>query len=358
MAATDKLTLRPLGLGGVAEVGARALSLAGGPLGFSAAEAVLRRGAAVLAREILPTDALEAWAAAHGVQEQADRILGRLIAPRADLAGLALSRPILMGVINVTPDSFYEGSRRPDSRRAIEDGLAMWEEGAEILDVGGESTRPGAEPIGEDEECRRVLPVVAALAEAGARVSIDSRHAGVMEAALQAGARLVNDVTALSGDARALDVVAAREDTGVVLMHMRGGDPRTMQANPNYADVALDIYDYLEDRIAVCEAAGIGRERIAVDPGIGFGKTLAHNLRLLEQLAVFHALGSAVLLGASRKSFIGALSRNEKPAARQPGSLAAVLAGAARGCQIFRVHDVPETRQALKVWQAITEAES
>jgi dihydropteroate synthase len=179
-----------------------------------------------------------------------------------------------------------------------------------------------------------------------------------MEAALQAGARLVNDVTALSGDARALDVVAAREDTGVVLMHMRGGDPRTMQANPNYADVALDIYDYLEDRIAVCEAAGIGRERIAVDPGIGFGKTLAHNLRLLEQLAVYHALGSAVLLGASRKSFIGALSRNEKPAARQPGSLAAVLAGAARGCQIFRVHDVPETRQALKVWQAITEAES
>jgi dihydropteroate synthase len=233
----------------------------------------------------------------------------------------------------------------------------MWEEGAEILDVGGESTRPGAEPIGEDEECRRVLPVVAALAEAGARVSIDSRHAGVMEAALQAGARLVNDVTALSGDARALDVVTAREDSGVVLMHMRG-DPRTMQANPSYADVTLDVYDYLEDRIAVCEAAGIGRERIAVDPGIGFGKTLAHNLRLLEQLAVFHALGSAVLLGASRKSFIGALSRNEKPAARQPGSLAAALAGAARGCQIFRVHDVPETRQALKVWQAISEAES
>jgi dihydropteroate synthase len=177
-----------------------------------------------------------------------------------------------------------------------------------------------------------------------------------MEAALQAGARIVNDVTALSGDARALDVVAAREDTGVVLMHMRG-DPRTMQANPSYADVTLDIYDYLEERIAVCEAAGIGRARIHVDPGSGFGKTLAHNLRLLEQLAVYHALGSAVLLGASRKSFIGALSRKEESAARQPGSLAAVLAGAARGVQIFRVHDVPETRQALKVWQAITEAE-
>jgi dihydropteroate synthase len=350
--------LRPVGLGGPAEVGGgtNAPALAGGPLRFTALEAVLRRGTQVVMREILPYDALEAWSVAQGVPEQASRIIGRLTGPRASLAGLDLSRPSLMGVINVTPDSFYAGSRRPDSQRAVEDGLAMWEAGAAILDIGGESTRPGADPVGEDEECRRVLPVVAALTEARARVSIDSRHASVMEAALEAGALMVNDVTALSGDARSLDVIAARPDAAVVLMHMRG-DPRTMQKDPSYADVALDVYDYLEERVTACEAAGVARERIVVDPGIGFGKTVAHNLQLLEQLALYHGLGAAVLLGVSRKSFIGALSRGEEASARQPGSLAAALAGAARGCQIFRVHDVAETRQALAVWQAIAQAQ-
>jgi dihydropteroate synthase len=318
-------------------------------------EAVLRRGTRVVARKVLPVEALDAWAAAEGVKAQAARITERLSAPRPTLAGLSLSRPALMGVLNVTPDSFYAGSRRLDAPRAIEEGLAMWEAGADILDIGGESTRPGADPVGEEEERRRVLPVVAALVGSGARVSIDSRHANVMEAALEAGAALVNDVTALSGDARSLDVVAAQVGAGAVLMHMRG-DPRTMQKDPSYADVALDVYDYLEERVQACEAAGIGRERLVVDPGIGFGKTVAHNLRLLEQLALYQGLGTAVLLGASRKSFIGKLSRGEEPAARQPGSLAAVLAGAARGCQIFRVHDPAETRQALTVWEAVTEA--
>ncbi len=345
-----------MGLSGPAEAqGTPARSLADGLLRFTALEVVLRQGTRVVAREMLPVEALDAWAVAQGVEAQATLIAERLGAPRAKLAGLSLSRPALMGVINVTPDSFYAGSRRPDAPRAIEEGLAMWEAGADILDIGGESTRPGADPVGEEEERRRVLPVVSALAEAGARISIDSRHASVMRAALEAGAAMVNDVTALSGDDRSLDVVAARGEAGVVLMHMRG-DPRTMQKDPTYADVALDVYDYLEERIGVCEAAGIGRERLIVDPGIGFGKTVAHNLRLIEQLALYQGLGSAVLLGASRKSFIGKLSRGEEPAARQPGSLAAVLAGAARGCQIFRVHDLVETRQALTVWEAITEA--
>jgi dihydropteroate synthase len=351
-----KLTLRPVGLGGPGKTpSAGTRPLAGGPLRFTALEVILRQGKTIVAREILPLEALEAWAAAKNVGAQAALIADRLSAPRPALAGLSLTRPVLMGVINATPDSFYAGSRRLDTSRAIEEGLAMWEAGADILDIGGESTRPGADPVGEEEEIRRVLPVVTGLAEAGARVSIDSRHASVMEAALEAGAKLVNDVTALSGDARSLDVVAARPKAGVVLMHMRG-EPRSMQKNPTYADVALDVYDYLEERIEACDAAGIGRDRLIVDPGIGFGKTVAHNLSLLEQLALYQGLGTAVLLGASRKSFIGKLSRGEDPVARLPGSLAAVLAGAARGCQIFRVHDVAETRQALTVWNAIAEA--
>jgi len=202
-----------------------------------------------------------------------------------------------------------------------------------------------------EEELARVIPVIKELAGAGALVSIDSRHAEVMAAALDAGAGIVNDVTALTGSARSLALVA-EAGVPVVLMHMRG-EPRSMQAEPRYADVALDVYDHLDERLAACRAAGIPRERITVDPGIGFGKTVAHNLQLIDQLALFHGLGCAILLGASRKSFIGRLSRREAPKERLAGSLAALLAGVARGVQVLRVHDVAETRQALTVWQAI-----
>ena len=287
-------------------------------------------------------------------REGAIPALERLSAPRAPWAGLALDRTRIMGILNVTPDSFSDGGAYLDPARAIAHGRALLEAGADIVDIGGESTRPGAEPVAPEEELRRVLPVVRALAEAGAFVSIDTRHAAVMEAALGAGARVVNDVTALAVDPGSLEVVR-RAGAAVVLMHM-GGDPRTMQRDPRYDDVTLDVLDHLEARIAACETVGIARERIAVDPGIGFGKTLAHNLALLARLAAFHGLGAAVLVGVSRKSFIAKASRGEVADARLPGSLAAALAAVGQGAQLLRVHDVAETRQALALKEQIDSA--
>jgi dihydropteroate synthase len=256
-----------------------------------------------------------------------------------------------MGIVNVTPDSFSDGGDLATPAAAIARGRSMLAEGADLLDIGGESTRPGSDPVAPEEELRRVLPVVEGLAAAGACVSIDTRNAATMRRAIAAGARLVNDVSALAHDPGALDVVA-ESGVPVVLMHAQG-DPRTMQRDPAYAFAPLDVFDYLEARIAVCLARGIGRERIVVDPGIGFGKTLAHNLEILNRLALLHGLGCPILLGASRKSFIGRLSRGEPPKARGPGSLAAALAGIERGAAIVRVHDVAETAQALAVARAI-----
>jgi dihydropteroate synthase len=266
---------------------------------------------------------------------------------------LSLDRPRIMGVINTTPDSFSDGGRFADPARAIAHGLALIEAGADILDIGGESTRPGAAPISLAEELDRTIPVVEALARTGAVVSIDTRHAAVMRAALAAGARIVNDITALSGDPESLATIAASE-AAVVLMHMQG-EPRTMQQEPRYRDAPLDIYDGLSARVAACAAAGIERARLAVDPGIGFGKTVRHNVEILADLALYHGLGAAVLLGVSRKSFIGRLSRGEDAANRLAGSLAAALAGLDRGVQIIRAHDVAETAQAVAIWRAIAE---
>lgn len=329
------------------------MPLAGGPMAFAACEAIWEASPGELRREILPTDAVAAWARsqAAGLGELAEALLQQLSLPRPAFAAVSLERPRLMGIINVTPDSFSDGGERFDSERAVADGLAMRDAGADILDVGGESTRPGAEPVPLEQELARVIPVVRALAEAGATVSIDTRHAAVMRAALKAGARIVNDVTALAGDPESLSLVAG-SDAAVVLMHMRG-DPRTMQQAAEYDDVVLAVYDALAERVDACLAAGIARERIAVDPGIGFAKTAEHNLQLLEQLAIFHGLGCALLLGASRKSFIAHASASEPPKDRLGGSLAAALAGAARGAHLLRVHDIAATRQAVAVWYAI-----
>jgi dihydropteroate synthase len=266
-------------------------------------------------------------------------------------AGLALDRPLVMGIVNVTPDSFYDGGYHPDPASAIAHGRQLLAEGADILDIGGESTRPGAAPVKPEAEIARVVPVVSALAAAGALVSVDTRRAPVMRAAIEAGAKIVNDVTALEGDRDSLDVVA---ETGVsaVLMHMQG-DPQTMQISPSYDDVVSEVSGYLAGRLAACRTAGIGPERLSVDPGIGFGKTPGHNLDLLANLDRLARLGVAVTLGVSRKGFIGALARGVRPNERLPGSLAAALAGVARGARILRVHDVAATRQALAVWQAI-----
>jgi dihydropteroate synthase len=234
---------------------------------------------------------------------------------------------------------------------AIERAFLLKEQGADILDIGGESTRPGAEPVNIDEEISRVIPVIEALAGKGICVSVDTRNAPVMEAAIQAGATIVNDVTALQGDPQSLGVIAA-SSASVILMHMQGR-PGSMQDSPIYKDVVAEVGAYLVSRIQACENAGMDKERIAIDPGIGFGKTQDHNLALLKNLHAFAAFGSPLVLGVSRKSFIGRISNENDPAKRMAGSLSAGLAGLVRGVSILRVHDVWETRQALDVWQAI-----
>ena len=269
-------------------------------------------------------------------------------------AGLSLDKPRLFGVINVTPDSFSDGGEALALSEALKRGRAMLDDGADILDVGGESTRPGAEPVSAEEERARVVPVVKGLSEMGALVSIDTRRAEVMAAAIDAGAGIVNDVTALTGDQDSLGLVADR-GVAVVLMHMQG-EPGSMQENPQYENAAEDVFGTLKARFEACEEAGILRHRIAVDPGIGFGKTVDHNLEILNRLDIYRGLGLPVLLGVSRKSFIAKLSRGEAPKDRVPGSLAAVLAAWAQGVWMFRVNDVAETRQALAVAQAIGEA--
>ena len=269
-------------------------------------------------------------------------------------AGLSLDKPRLFGVINVTPDSFSDGGEALALSEALKRGRAMLDDGADILDVGGESTRPGAEPVSAEEERARVVPVVKGLSEMGALVSIDTRRAEVMAAAIDAGAGIVNDVTALTGDQDSLGLVADR-GVAVVLMHMQG-EPGSMQENPQYENAAEDVFGTLKARFEACEEAGIRRHRIAVDPGIGFGKTVDHNLEILNRLDIYRGLGLPVLLGVSRKSFIAKLSRGEAPKDRVPGSLAAALAAWAQGVRMFRVHDVAETRQALAVAQAIGEA--
>lgn len=269
-------------------------------------------------------------------------------------AGLSLSRPLIMGIVNVTPDSFSDGGDRFQAETAIAAGLAQHDAGADLVDIGGESTRPNAEPVSPEEEQRRVLPVVQALASAGVPVSIDTRNAQTMAAALDAGARIVNDVTALTHDPGALPLVAERK-VPVILMHMRG-TPQTMQQDPQYDDVVGEVADYLLKRAKACEAVGIAAQDICLDPGIGFGKTMAHNLALLAGLERLVDLGYPLLIGVSRKAFIGRLAGGAEPKTRSPGSIAAALAAIAKGAAILRVHDVAETAQALAVWSAIEAA--
>ncbi len=342
---TQRIYVNPLAATGRHCAAESALPLAGGPLVFNAAEVARRddRAPAKVERETL---AIPDLMRLDGVPDW----LRALSAPRPPLAGLAMDGPRIMGVINVTPDSFSDGGERADADTAVADGRAMWDAGAAILDVGGESTRPGAQPVPVDEELRRVVPVVQGLAEAGCRVSVDTRNARTMREAVAAGAQMVNDVTGLSWDPEAM-ATAAELGVPVCLMHMQG-TPQTMQENPQYADPALDVYDALAARVAECERAGIPRARIAVDPGFGFGKTPAHNMALVNRLALFQGLGCPVLLGLSRKSTLARLSRGEPADRRLPGSLAGALAGAQRGAQILRVHDVAETAQALAVWRA------
>jgi dihydropteroate synthase len=262
-----------------------------------------------------------------------------------------LDQPQVMGIINATPDSFSDGGQFPDAASAAEAGSRMATEGAAIIDVGGESTRPGARSIWEGDEIARIEPVIRQLAAAGDAVSVDTRKADVMTAAVAAGARMINDVSALTYDQRSAEV-AASLNVPVVLMHHQG-DPQTMQDDPRYDDVLVEVYQWLEDRIAAAVEAGVRRENILVDPGFGFGKNVGHNLELMNGLALFHSLGCPLVIGASRKRTIGALS-GEVPADRRlAGSIAFAVKAAEQGAQIIRVHDVFETMQALRIWRGL-----
>jgi dihydropteroate synthase len=254
-----------------------------------------------------------------------------------------------MGVVNATPDSFSDGGRFSTPADAVGHARRLMEEGADIIDVGGESSRPGAAPVAADEELARVLPVVQALRDAPVPVSVDTVKPAVMRAAIDAGAAMVNDITALV-EPEALQAVAA-SDCGVCLMHMQG-EPRTMQESPSYGDVVREVHDFLAQRVAAAQRAGIARDRIVVDPGFGFGKTLEHNLELLRHLAEFRAIGVPILAGWSRKASLGRIT-GRPPEERLAGSLAAALIAVNNGAQIVRVHDVAATRDALAVWRAV-----
>ena len=276
----------------------------------------------------------------------ASAVMDRLLAPRDPFAGLSMTAPRLMGILNVTPDSFSDGGRHNAPARAIAAARAMQDAGAAIIDIGGESTRPGAAPVTRNQELARVLPVLAGLRDSGAVLSIDTRHAEVMRRAVAGGAGIINDVGALRGDG-AVDAAAAA-GVPVVMMHMQG-TPETMQADPQYGFAPVEILEFLEARIQAAEAAGIPRDMMAIDPGYGFGKTVTHNLQLINWTAMLHMLGVPILIGASRKSSIAKISAGEDADQRLPGSLALAMAALRQGAQMLRVHDVGETMQAVKV---------
>ncbi|SMG12793.1 MULTISPECIES: dihydropteroate synthase [unclassified Paracoccus (in: a-proteobacteria)] len=303
--------------------------LAGGWVRFSQFE-LLRRGEAPRVVDSAP-----------------DAVLEALTAPRVSLLGLSMQQPRIMGIVNTTPDSFSDGGTYDGAGQV----RLLAGQGAEILDIGGESTRPGAREVPVAEEIDRVTPAIEA-ARGLAVISVDTRKAEVARAAVDAGAHMVNDVSGFDFDPDMAGMVAA-SGVPVCLMHAQG-IPETMQDNPTYGDVLLDVYDALAERIARAEAAGIARDRIVIDPGIGFGKTQEHNLAILRRISLYHGLGCAVLLGVSRKRFIGSIGGVERPADRVAGTLALTLAGIAQGIQIHRVHDVAETRQGIALWRAAT----
>ena len=347
--ADAKLYLRPIGFlyGPPAEAAVAeglALPLAGGPIAFTAA--VLIEGT--------PRNSRRRLLSARELKDQRDADLKALLksvtAKRPAFAGIPLDQPVLMGIVNVTPDSFSDGGLYDTTDGAVTHAAELASAGAAIVDIGGESTRPGSDEVEEAEELDRIVPVIKGLAGIDAAISIDTRKAPVAKAAAKAGATILNEVSALTYDPKSL-AVAAKAKLAVVLMHAQG-EPKTMQDDPRYDDVVLEVFNYLAARIETAQAAGIPKARIAADPGLGFGKTLAHNLKLLASLSLLHGLGVPLLVGASRKRFIDGLAQGKEPRSREPGSHAAALAAASQGVQILRVHDVAGSRQALAVWRA------
>jgi len=324
--------------------------LAGGMNWFSAVELIDIDGHRRSSSELVPVEDLESrFDDDLATQWQA------LTKPRPPLQlgarTVRLDQPQVMGIVNATPDSFSDGGQFADAAAAAEAGAQMTAQGAAIVDVGGESTRPGARSIWEGDEIERVAPVIRQLASGGAAVSCDTRKADVMTAAIEAGANMINDVSALTYDARSAEVAAGLK-VPVVLMHHQGA-PEVMQDDPRYDDVLIEVYFWLEARIAAAVEAGVAREHILVDPGFGFGKNVGHNLELMNGLALFQSLGCPVVVGASRKRTIGALSGEAPADKRIGGSLAFAMKAFEQGSQIVRVHDVPETVQALRTWRGM-----
>jgi dihydropteroate synthase len=335
--------------------------LAGGMQFFSAWEVIAVDGGVRCGAWLIPVERLDLFLSdlTPVQQDAAHAVIARVTSPRPALQlgarTVRLDQPQVMGILNMTPDSFSGGSDMLDHpAEAAAHAVALSAAGAAIIDIGGESTRPGATTVWEEDEKARVIPVIQHLAPSGTAISIDTRKAAVMEAALLAGAHMINDVSALLFDDRALSVVAAKT-CPVVLMHFSGkpSDPHNSDGD---VDPLIGVYDWLEDRINTVVAAGIARDRIIVDPGIGFGKNVAANLALLNGLALFHGLGCPILLGASRKRLIGALSNEAPTDQRLGGSIALALQGVEQGAQILRVHDVAETVQAIHIWRGLRDA--
>jgi dihydropteroate synthase len=324
--------------------------LAGGMSWFAAVELIRIDGDRRVSTELVSVENIEQrFDDAMAAQWQA------LTAARPPLQlgprTVRLDQPQVMAVVNATPDSFSDGGQFADAAEAAEAGARMSAEGAAIVDVGGESTRPGARSIWEGDEIERVAPVIRQLAAGGTAVSVDTRKADVMTAAIEAGAHMINDVSALTYDARSAEVAAGLK-VPVVLMHHQGA-PEVMQEDPRYDDVLVQVYLWLEERIAAAVGAGVPREQILIDPGFGFGKKVSHNLELMNGLALFHSLGCPLVVGASRKRTIGALSGEAPADKRLGGSIAFGLKSVEQGAQIVRVHDVFETVQALRIWRGM-----
>ncbi len=356
---TARIYLRPTGfIDAPFGYDGQTLRLAGGLTWFSMVEAIAADASGRFSTALVPVERIEDFVDSLPEPQRtyAKGVLARLTSARPPLAlgerVIRLDQPQVMAILNLTPDSFSEGGGlEGDPATATERAVALAEAGAAIIDVGGESTRPGAKTVWEGDEIARVVPVIERLRPSGVAISLDTRKGAVMAAGLAAGAHLINDVAALTYDPDALRV-AVESDCPVVLMHYQGA-PETMQDDPRYRDALLDVYDWLEARVAEVIAAGVARERLLIDPGIGFGKNLRHNLAILNGLSVFHGLGLPIVLGASRKRTIGALSGEAPVEQRLGGSIALALAGATQGVQVLRVHDVFETVQALRVWRGL-----
>jgi len=334
-----------------------ALRLAGGMVYASRFAVILREGGKVISRNRY--GARELQAALPDLPPEVAAQWQALQAPRPALQcgsrTIRLDQPQVAGILNVTPDSFSDGGKYSvQTDAALAHGAAMLEAGAALIDIGGESTRPGAKAVWEGDEIERVVPVITGLAQSGAAISIDTRRAAVMDAALAAGAHVINDVSALRHDSRSAELVAAA-GAPVILMHAPG-DGEDLHADGHYGDVVLDVFDALRERRDAALAAGIAADRIVLDPGIGFGKGLAENLALINALPMFHALGHALMVGASRKRMIGALSNEARADERLGGSLALAMRALDAGIQLLRVHDVAETVQAVHVWRGLRDA--